>query len=116
MAKKRIIEVDVMGNKNTAVQEPENLLGHFRKNRAAGNHLVIDARHHLYGQRNGHLRVQQGVIAFQDPEPVMDQDRYFSDAVCRSKPARRFYIYDGILHPVRYFPGLLLWVSKEWHQ
>ena len=95
---KRIIEIDVMGHKDGALQQGEYFFGHVFKSWRILHHLVGNAGKRLYIPRNGLVRVDEGFKMFHNGFAVKQLDRNFGDAIGSRIAAGGFNIYNGIQH------------------
>ena len=98
----RIIEVDVVCNKNIPLQTGENFLSNLLKLWRILNHLVIDTGKCLDVFGDVLIGVDECFKFFDDIFPIKNFDSDFNNAVCCCIAAGSFNIYNCIGHKERF--------------
>ena len=93
---KRVIEIDVMGDKDLIVQDAVDLFGQVFKNRSLFYHFIRDAGHRLDIGRNWLAGIDQCLKFFYDLASIENMNRNFRDAVGGGITSGCFDIDDGV--------------------
>jgi hypothetical protein len=93
---KRIVEIDIVRNENTVLQQVKNMGGDFVETGRIQQHIIRNAGKRGYISRQGFPGIHQGLVTAFLFHPIVQDDRNFRNPVGRRVSAGGFNIYDRI--------------------